>query len=168
MKWRILLVSFWLLIVLGRADAQQVDSLNLRVPGALYLDVATIVLAGNASINYEHPIMGHTVLRVGFGLGYAARIGESTVSSSSGVLAMVNFLSVGGSHRGELGLGCSLNRTQGRTPFFSRSTQDLKVFPAFTIGYRYHPYSAGSFFRIGLGYTFAFGFPLYISGGLTL
>lgn len=141
-------------------EAQQVDSLKPGVPGSLYLEVATILLAGNVSINYEIPLKNHTLLRIGFGTGYFSEW-EHESTTSFGLLAMVNFLTSGSDYRFEYGIGGSINRNKGETTKW-------KAFPAFDIGYRYQSYSGGIVFRIGLGYVFSFGFPIYSSVGFAL
>ena len=160
MKIHIVLTIVFLFIT-GRTEAQQADSLNPGVPGSLYLDFATILLAGNASINYEIPLQNHTLLRVGFGPGYIVELFESRGGTSLGLLAMLNFLTTGSAYRFEFGIGGSINRIEKRTT-------EWRTLPAIVVGYRYQSYSGGFVFRIGLGYTFSFGFPLYVSIGLTL
>lgn len=160
MKIHIYILTIFLLQFHTLTEAQQVDSLNPGVPGSLYLDIATILLAGNASINYEIPLKKHTLLRIGFGSGYFAEW-EAETTTSIGLLVMMNFLTSGSDYRFEYGIGGSINRNKGETTKW-------KVFPAFVIGYRYQSYSGGFVFRIGLGYVFSYGFPLYSSVGFAL
>ena len=141
-----------------------------KVPGALYLDIATVVLAGNASINFELPIQDNTLLRVGLGRGYLARFDRGTVQSS-GVITMVNFVTSGSDHRFEIGAGGSIvwiDSYNVGVLGIRREDPGFIALPAFLLGYRYHPYSGGFLFRFGLGYTYAFGAPLYVSVGSTL
>jgi len=161
MKIHIYILTILLLFFSGRTEAQQADSLNPGVPSSLYLDISTALLMGNASINYEIPLQNNTLLRVGFGPGYIVELFESRGGTSLGLLAMVNFLTSGSAYRFEFGIGGSVNRVEKRTT-------EWKALPAIVIGYRYQSYSGGFVFRIGLGYTFSFGFPLYVSVGLTL
>jgi hypothetical protein len=160
MKIYIYVITILLLHISERIEAQQVDSLNPGVPGSLYLDVATVLLAGNASINYEISLKKHTLLRIGFGTGYFSEW-ETETSSSIGLLVMLNFLTSGSDYRFEYGIGGSINRNKGETT-------EWKVLPAFVIGYRYQSYTGGFVFRIGLGYVFSYGFPIYSSVGFAL
>jgi hypothetical protein len=160
MKVYIYILIILLIHIPGRTEAQEVDSLNPGVPGSLYLDIATVLLAGNASINYEIPLKKHTLLRIGFGSGYFAEWEEET-TTSIGILVMVNFLTSGSDYRFEYGIGGSINR-------ITEETTKWKALPAFVIGYRYQSYSGGFVFRIGLGYVFSYGFPLYSSAGFAL
>ncbi len=75
---------------------------------------------------------------------------------------MVNVLTSGSSSRFEIGAGGSINRTN------EDGNMQWKILPAFDVGYRYQSYSGGFVFRVGLGYTFAFGYPFYISTGFSL
>lgn len=161
MKINIYILTILLLHIPLRTDAQQVDSLSPRVPASLYLDIATALLVGNVSINYEAPLQNHMLLRLGFGAGYYSEW-EGESKTSVGLLAMVNFLTTGSSSRFEIGGGGSINRNN------TGGNMEWKVLPAFDVGYRYQAYSGGFVFRVGLGYTFAFGYPFYISTGFTL
>jgi|GEM_PF-6090317 len=155
----ILIILFLLFPV--RTAAQVIESLNPGVPGSLYLDIATALLVGNVSINYEAPLHNQMLLRIGFGVGYYLEW-EAEDATSSGLLAMMNVLTSGSSSRFEIGAGGSINR------IYEDGNMEWKVLPAFDVGYRYQAYSGGFVFRVGLGYTFAFGYPFYISTGFTL
>ena len=159
---QILLFAISLLVVTGRTEAQEVDSLPPRIPNALYLDIATIALAGNASINYELPIKQSTLLRIGYGFGYLVGFDRGD-ATTSGLLVMANFLTSGGNNRFEIGAGGSVVAIDNY-----KSKSWTTVLPAFAIGYRYHPYSGGIVFRMGLCYTYVVGAPLYLSIGTTL
>ena len=164
MKIIISIVISFLQIFSVRTLAQQTDSLNLRVPESLYLDISTLLLIGNASINFETPFSNHILFRTGLGGGYVAGILDHSGETSFGLLAMVNFLTAGSSYRFEFGLGASLNKMFKE----NRDNSEWKGRPALVVGYRYQSYSGGFVFRIGLGYTFAFGTPLYLSFGWAL
>lgn len=161
MKLYIYILAILLLHIPLRTIAQQVDSLSPGVPASLYLDIATALLVGNVSINYEAPLQDHMLLRVGFGAGYY--LGWETENSTSlGLLAMVNVVTSGSSSRFEIGAGGSINRT------YESGNMQWKVLPAFAVGYRHQAYSGGFVFRVGLSYTFAFGYPFYIGVGFAL
>jgi hypothetical protein len=169
MKTQILLSVAWLLLAPGQTKAQQPDSLNVAVPSSWYLDIATLVLEGNGSINYEAPLSKHTLLRVGCGYGYLLGIDNEGTATSLGLLTMVNFLTSGSNYRFEFGAGGSINRITSSNNWFRGSeTPQWRAYPAVVLGYRYHPYSGGSVFRVGLGFTYAFGTPLYVSFGVSL
>ena len=120
-------------------------------------------------MNYEMPLSEHALLRVGCGLGYLLGFEPEGMASSVGALSMVTFLTSGGSYRFEFGVGASINRiTSGNNWFHGSAAPLWRAFPALLVGYRYHPYSEGSVFRVGLGFTYAFGAPLYVSFGTTL
>ena len=83
---------------------------------------------------------------------------------------MTNFV-MGGTRSGfEVGGGASLmkiNETDGN-PDSYLERPGWRVFPAFTLGYRYEPPSGGFLFRAGVGYTYAHGAGLYLSFGSSL
>jgi hypothetical protein len=169
MKTQIQLLVVCLLLASGQTKAQQADSLSVAVPSSFYVDIATMVLGGNGSINYEMTLSKHILLRVGCGLGYLLGFENEGTATSVGALSMVNFLTSGSNYRFEFGVGASINRIASSNNWFHGSETPLwRVYPALVVGYRYHPYAGGSVFRVGLGFTYAFGTPLYVSFGVSL
>ena len=146
-------------------QAQVSDSSGMKLRNTVYLDIATFVFGGNASINFEAPFGEHTLLRCGYGFGYLVQFDNGTVYSS-GLLAMMNFVTSGNNSRFEGGIGGSFVQINRSTNIFLSAGS--KLLPSFAIGYRYQPQTGGFVFRIGLGYTYAFGAPLYISLGSTI
>ena len=143
----------------GLTIAQQIDSLNQKLPQSIYIDLATIVYDGNASLNFEFSLQKQWLVRVGVGAGYALYPEDISI----GLLSMINFISSGSSSHFECGAGGSINRIKNYENKF-----EWKLYPAFIVGYRYQAYDGGFVFRTGLGFTFAFGYLLYLSFGTTI
>lgn len=146
----------------GFTIAQQVDSLNQELPQSLYLDLATFLIVGNLSINYELPLQSQWLLRFGIGLGYDSGYYEKESRTTAGLLSMINFITEGSSSHFESGAGISINSIN------DGEGSQWKIYPAFIIGYRYQAYDGGFIFRTGLGATLAFGYLLYLSFGTTI
>jgi hypothetical protein len=140
--------------------AQQADTLNRELPQSLYLDLATIIYFGNASINYEFSLRKQWIIRLGVGAGYSLYGGDKT---SVGLLSMINFITSSNSSHFEVGAGGSINRMKDY-----KNKIEYKIYPAGIAGYRYQSYEGGFTFRTGLGFTFAFGYLLYLSFGTTI
>ena len=144
-----------------RVCPQTIDSLMHRVPASIYLDLSPLLLAGNISANFEIPWQNHILFRFGLGTGYLSEWEHGT-TTSIGSLAMVNFLTTSSAYRFEFGAGGSLNRNN------DQGNIEWKIYPAIVFGYRYQEYSGGFVFRTGFGFTFAFGYLLYISFGSSI
>lgn len=142
------------------ASAQQYDPLTgvpqAPLPGTVvYVDVASMLVLGNFSLNVEHLVSDNVYLRIGAGKGWAM-FGKPT----NGALLMANYLTDGDQHHFEIGAGGSVvadDDKNGRT---------AEVLPSFTIGYRYQMESF--LVRFGLAYTYRYGAPVFISVGLAL
>jgi hypothetical protein len=147
----------------GFAIAQQVDSINKDIAQSIYLDLATTLIVGEVSVNYELPLQSHWLLRFGIGMGYYIGWETDASKTSAGLLSMINFIPGGSSSHFECGAGLSLNRIVDEY-----DSVYIKIYPAFDIGYRYQSYEGGFIFRTGLGFTFAFGYLLYLSFGTTI
>jgi hypothetical protein len=149
--------TFLLLCITASTSAQQGKPVAQHTSGALYLDVASLLLCGSASLNYELPLGAAAALRLGVGTGYMNDLGGSSMKFSSGVLLMPTFLIGGEDTYLEIAFGGSFNAEVGRP--------DLALLPAAIVGYRSQPAEGGVLFRMGVGYTFSYGFPFYISIG---
>ena len=163
MKIFIYVLSLFFFLKFGWTIAQQVDRLNQELPQSIYLDLATTVIVGDASINYELPLQTQWLLRFGIGVGYYVGWETDASKTSAGLLSMVNFITDGSSSHFECGAGLSLNRIVNEY-----DSVYIKIYPAFITGYRYQAYDSGFVFRTGLGFTFAFGYALYLSFGTTI
>ena len=139
----LLLAGF--LVLPAPLRAQQPEPGNI-----VYAEIATVVLFGAVSVNYERVLHPHFSVRGGFGAGYALLGGAGL-----GPQVMVNFFTRGPNSKFEVGAGASL---------IYRSA-DWVPTPAFSIGYRLQQTRAGFFLRAGLAWSYWFGVPFQVSLG---
>jgi hypothetical protein len=153
----------------------QSDSLPSLAKNALYLEIATIVLAGGASMNYERMLTDNISVRTGLGAGYYTSL-SSTYSDATAIasMGMLNLLTAGNNHKFEIGAGVSVilpvKNKKGVLHFLGDRDfipGKISFMPAFALGYRYQQSEGGFFFRAGLSLTYLFGFPFQLSAGYT-
>ena len=140
-------------------DTSFTEAEEPTVENAVYYEWASILFCSSLSINYERAIAPHFSIRLGYGLGGSLDF-DGGGSSGAGPMLMAVFLS-GGQHKLEVGIGASLlNIKTNNDRFF-----DWWIYPAASIGYRYHPADAGVLVRLVLTYDYYFGTPVGLSIG---
>lgn len=120
----------------------------------IYAELATMLLTGSISLNYERAILPNLSLRAGYGMAWMF---EHDVIKCGQVMA--NYF-VGGDHRLEIGFGVSISNTDATGAGVNSNT-----IPAFALGYRYQPWTGGVMFRAGGAWSYGYGFPVEISLG---
>jgi len=128
---------------------------------------------GLYSVNLEHRFGEHVSGRVGFTKwsfpGFFV-VGAGTLDVT-GFPIMLHYLSGGGNHHLDVGLGVAVFtvRLDGRDFFFKQeiSGQGTAAVGAGVIGYRYQPRGGGVFFRIGFSPLFTLKDALP-TGGMSL
>ncbi len=147
--------------VLSEIKSSSNENSTQRLYRAVYVDIITVLVLGNISINYEEPIFDYMTINIGYGYGYWIRRLDSGAEASDGLMVMLKFHTSKSGSGSDFGLGFSINKQH----------QDFldgrPIMPSFTIGYRFTPKTGGFLFRIGLGYTYLFGAGLYLGFGST-
>ena len=158
-----------------RALPLQSDSLPSQAKNALYLEIATIVLAGGVSVNYERMLTDNISVRTGLGAGYYTSLqSEYSDATAIATMGMLNLLTAGNNHKFEIGAGVSVifpvKNKKGVLHFLGDRDfipGQISFMPACALGYRYQQSEGGFFFRAGLSLTYLFGFPFQLSAGYT-
>lgn len=120
----------------------------------VYVELATMLLTGSISMNYERAILPSLGLRAGYGTAWMF---EHDVIECGQI--MVNYF-VGEDHRLEIGFGVAVSSADATGAGVNSNTV-----PAFALGYRYQPWTGGLLFRAGGAWSYAYGFPVQISLG---
>ncbi|MEO6048844.1 MAG: hypothetical protein ABIQ57_15280 [Candidatus Kapaibacterium sp.] len=149
-----LLLFIWIIITVVASGQTEQPKPEMGW-NAVYGEVATGLLMGEASINYDRRFSDHFSARIGTGLGYMFSNG---IHGSFGGLFMLNYFNNGKEPGMEIGAGLSYS-----LPRNDSVVTRLNPTPAISFGLRYQ--SDHDFFRFGLTYDFRFGFPLQLSMG---
>jgi len=123
----------------------------------IFAEVSTLVVVGNASVNYERKINDMLSARVGVGMGYLCCLWDGDGIGGGGVLGMLHF-STRREHKFEAGLGVSFATTEPHRAV-------ARAYPSFTLGYRYQRAQGGFVFRVGANWTYVYGIPYQMSFG---
>ena len=176
-----------LLPILTAHDARAADpgpspSALRTARNVIYGEVATGIVVGSLSVNYERMVTDWLSLRAGVGVAVSpdwhfnlcfdfsgsgctedGSGSQDDTNFSGGLNLMANFL-VGGENAWmlELGLGASLMFGKGQ--LFNLGA-DVNVSPAASLSARYQPLDGGFFFRGGLLWTYGVGLPIGFSFG---
>ena len=155
-------------LVSGAAFAQPTNSPNTTKTNTIYTELATSVLTGSASLNYEHLLTHNFSIRLGYGFGYYGS--ARGITTADGPLSMVYYSFSASNSKAEIGLGGSLmNKRDGipRSDISFLAGTGWRISPSIALGYRYQQFEGGFFFRIGITYAYLFGGPIQISLGHT-
>lgn len=165
------ILKYLLLIsAIGNLVFSQEDSISdHKAHEIVYVEVATILLVGSGSINYEYLLKNGFSLRAGLGLGYMFNVTHGTTKNAYGPLTMLYYSFPETRSKMEVGLGGSLmnltDRMSSEVKFLDG--EGWRLTPSLSIGYRYQPNAENLFFRIGFTYVYLFGGPIQISFGKT-
>jgi hypothetical protein len=147
------------------------DSLLPAARNTVYLEGATALYVGGASINYERVLTRDYSIRTGLGTGYYADLGDNIPKTAFGTMVMLNYLTSGSDYHFEAGAGASLlyfkDGFSGGDYMARVSPGQWSVMPAVAIGYRYQQRNGGFFFRVGITYTYFMVTPIQVSFGHT-
>ena len=163
MKKLYILIALFLSISLHNVIAQTADSSTVNqaaVHNVIYFEVATFLIMGSVSLNYEHSINENYWLRIGYGGGYLIDFANKRDTWGRGPMIMAMYL-MGDNNKLEFGLGGTF--LYGKIHHFN--AVDWWLFPAASIGYRYQPSDGGVLFRVGLTYDYYMGAPVELSIG---
>jgi hypothetical protein len=177
MKHKLILLAVVLSLTIGitrDAMSQSVPTDDSLLPAArntVYLEIATMLFVGGASINYERVLTQHLSIRTGLGTGYYADFGDKVTKTAVGDMVMLNYLIGGGDYHFEAGAGASLmyfkDGFTGGDLWAPVSPGQWNVMPAVAIGYRYQQRDGGFFFRVGITYAYFMVTPVQFSFGHT-
>ena len=148
----------------------------------IYGEVATGIVVGAISVNYERMVNDWLSLRAGIGAAVSPDLHfnfcfdfsgtgctedgsgpQDDVHFSGGFTFMANFL-VGSESPWMLELGVGASLMFGKGQLFDLEA-DVNVAPAASISARYQPLDGGFFFRGGLLWTYGVGLPIGFSFG---
>jgi hypothetical protein len=145
------------------------DSLLPVARNTVYLEVATALLVGGVSINYERVLTQHFSIRTGLGTGYYADFGDKVTKTAVGNTVMLTYLLGKGDYHFEAGAGASLmyfkDGFTGGDYLAGVLPGQWGVMPAIALGYRYQQRDGGFFFRVGITYTYFMVTPVQVSVG---
>lgn len=152
-RWVTVLVTVGLIAITAPLAAQQAPPRLAK--NTLFAEVSFIIVAGNASVNYERRLNDWLSARVGVGAGYSLLF-----MSGGGVggLGMLVFSTSRSESKFEAGLGASIMTVGYSDPV-------AHAYPSFTLGYRHQRRQGGFVFRVGANWTYRYGFPLQVSFG---
>ena len=154
-RWVAALVSVGLGTAATGLGAQEQASLHLA-KNLIFAELATIIVIGNVSVNYERRLNESLSARVGVGVGYGV-IFDSEIGGG-GATGMLVFTTSRSASKFEAGLGVSYVSVGFSDP-------DNHVFPAITLGYRHQRPQGGFVFRVGANWTYLYGLPVQVSFG---
>lgn len=148
----------------------QEDSIpNHQIRKIVYAEIATGLLVGSGSINYELLIESGFSIRTGFGMGYLFDVTHTTTKKAYGPLTMIYYSFPESNSKMEIGLGGSVMNLTDRigSEIKFLDGEGWRLSPSFTIGYRYQPKAEDFFFRVGITYVYLLGGPIQVSFGKT-
>ena len=126
-----------------------------QAKNALYVELATLIFTGAASINYERILTDNVSLRVGYGVAGAFFVVGT--ASGNGPQVMAHFFFGEGTAKFELGAGAAFMFSEATEFIFDTSADELLIFPSIALGLRLQPYDGGFFGRFGTAWTYGYG-----------
>ncbi|MEO5931139.1 MAG: hypothetical protein ABIR47_14500 [Candidatus Kapaibacterium sp.] len=158
---RIAILLFIWIIVTVQGSGQTTAPTPDAARNVIYGEIASGLIMGHGSVNYERYLGDNFSIRVGAGMGYMYSNG---FHGSGGGLFMLNYLPTtnhmsNGIHL-EFGAGISY-----ALPKRDTVVSALNPTPAISFGFRVKGNDNNPFLRLGLTYDFRYGFPLQLSLG---
>jgi hypothetical protein len=157
-----ILTTLSLVILLSAtvASAQQVSYLDAATSidtarNTVFVELSTALLTSSLSLNYEYQFHPNISARLGAGASH-----QFEGANAAGGTVGVQF-NTSGEYRLEGGVGLSLLESQSS----AHLPAEMVFAPALNLGYRYQPTEGGMMFRVGLSYSYNYGFPFEGSAG---
>ena len=155
-----ILAALVILLSVNVASAQRINPFDAvssvdTARNTVFLELSSSLLSNSLAVNYEYQFSDIMSVRVGTGAAM-----QMEGASAVGVTAGLQLFTAGdGRLEGGAGISAVYSNTSPMLPMA------FGVSPAVNLGYRYQPVEGGMMFRVGLSYSYNFGFPVQGSAG---